>query len=251
MEFQKDEVLKKYLDLYERYVKPFTPDTDLKDTTVKFVRFNDAWRGLDPFEKFLIPRLTIKKDTFPKKPLNSLSKNANPDNYVSLRYDSEGKLVETFYPGYHNFYVSKNLTIAGKSSEESSCFEPFEFMWYEYDEDDRIISAEQFMGSGLPGDDFKYRGEFYEYENFTLKSAWHFDEYQRYPMSASLVLRFMPDRIFNPDIYKYTFKRDDEGLTYVCEHFYRKSKTLTNEDHVSNDKLLNLKEKGLSLVNDI
>ena len=93
--------------------------------------------------------------------------------------------------------------------------------------------------------------EFYEYENFTLKSAWHFDEYQRYPMSASLVLRFMPDRIFNPDIYKYTFKRDDEGLTYVCEHFYRKSKTLTNEDHVSNDKLLNLKENGLSLVNDL
>lgn len=253
MEFNKDDVLKTYLSLYEKHVKPFSPDTDISDSNVGFVRFNDAWRGLDPFEKFLIPRLTVKKNTFPKKPSKSLQKNANPDNYVSLRYDPDGKLIESFYPGYHNFYISDNLTISGKSSEDCSAFETLEFVWYEYDESDRIISAQRFLGSGLSGDDFKYWGEFYEYEDSTLKTAWCFNEYQRYPMQMTLelVLRFMPDRIFMPDIYKYSFTKDDDGLSYVCEHFYRKSQTLTHEDKVSKEKLINLKENGLNLVKDL
>ena len=97
MEFKEDEVLKKYLDLYEKHVKGFIPDMDMTDKTLRYVRFNDAWRGLEPFERFLIPRLTNKKNTFPKKPLNKLSKNANPDNYVTLKYDLEGRLIQTFY----------------------------------------------------------------------------------------------------------------------------------------------------------
>ena len=54
-----------------------------------------------------------------------------------------------------------------------------------------------------------------------------------------------------PDIYKYSFTKDDDGLSYVCEHFYRKSQTLTHEDKVSKEKLINLKENGLNLVKDL
>ena len=253
MEFKEDEVLKKYLDLYEKHVKGFIPDMDMTDKTLRYVRFNDAWRGLEPFERFLIPRLTNKKNTFPKKPLNKLSKNANPDNYVTLKYDLEGRLIQTFYPDYYNCYVSKNLTVSLRYDKDDKAFEPIEFFWYEYDEDDRIISAEQFFGSGRSGDDFKYWGEFYEYNEDHLETVWRFNEYQRYPMkmTVSMILNIMPDRLCFPDRYKYTFSKDGDGLKYICEHYYRKSQTLTHEDHVSKETLLHLKENGLCLVKDL
>ncbi len=92
MDFPREKLLEKYVQIYEQRVAPYTPDFEVADGTTRYIRFNDAWQGMDPFAKFLISRLTNRKNTFPKTPSAKIAKNANPANYVTLRYDSEGKL---------------------------------------------------------------------------------------------------------------------------------------------------------------
>ena len=92
MDFPKEELLGKYVNIYEKYIADYIPDFEVKDGTTRYVRFNDAWRELDPYEKLLICRLLNRKNTFPKKPLQKLPKNSDPQNYVKLKYDSDGNL---------------------------------------------------------------------------------------------------------------------------------------------------------------
>nr|MCR5282036.1 hypothetical protein [Lachnospiraceae bacterium] len=92
MEFLRDELLEKYVSIYDQWIAPYEPDFEVEGGTIRYVRFNDAWRGLNPYNKMLIPRLVHKKATFPKKPSAKLAKNADPANYVTLKYDGEGTL---------------------------------------------------------------------------------------------------------------------------------------------------------------
>ena len=54
MDFPKEELLEKYVNIYEEYIADYVPDFEVKDGTTRYVRFNDSWRGLNPFEKLLI-----------------------------------------------------------------------------------------------------------------------------------------------------------------------------------------------------
>ena len=48
MDFPKEELLEKYVNIYEEYIADYVPDFEVKDGTTRYVRFNDAWRGLNP-----------------------------------------------------------------------------------------------------------------------------------------------------------------------------------------------------------
>ena len=67
-------------------------------------------------------------------------------------------------------------------------------------------------------------------------------------MTVSFVLRAMPDRIYNPDRIEYSFSRNDDGLSYIRNHYYRKSQTITHEEQISEKTLQHLAENGLRLV---
>lgn len=58
----------------------------------------------------------------------------------------------------------------------------------------------------------------------------------------------MPDRIFNPDQLEYTFQPAADGLDYTCNHYYRKSQTITHKDHVTGETLSHLAENGIRLI---
>ncbi len=258
MDFPREELLEKYIRIYEQWVAPYTPDFEVADGTTRYIRFNDAWQGMDPFAKFLISRLTNRKNTFPKTPSAKIAKNANPANYITLRYDSEGRLKmarlgETGVDALVFVYVSEQLTICyclhsipGVGVKHSL----YNFVWYEYDDAGRLISAEEFRGSGIPTDDVTINSEYYEYEGDVLSHAWYFREFQKYPieMSMELVRRMMPDRIFNPDQFEYSFQRVADGLDYSCNHYFRKSQTLTDNGHVSEETLSHLAQNGICLV---
>lgn len=258
MEFQREELLKKYVNVYEQWIAPYKPDFEVAGGTTRYVKFNDAWRGLNPFNKLLISRITHPKDTFPKAPTAKLAKNANPDNYVTLKYDGEGNLKVAYLgrPGKYEMafvYVSKQLTI-GYSIETALdgtiSSELFNFEWYEYDDAGRLISAEEFRGSGSEADDVIINSEYYEYHGDVLSRAWQFKDFQKYPMqmTVNLISQMMPDRIYNPDQFEYTFQRVADGLDYTINHYYRKSQTLTYKDHVSEKTLSHLAENGFHLV---
>ena len=49
MDFPREKLLKKYIDIYEEYIARYEPDIEVMNGTTKYVRFNDAWRELNPF----------------------------------------------------------------------------------------------------------------------------------------------------------------------------------------------------------
>nr|MCR5283399.1 hypothetical protein [Lachnospiraceae bacterium] len=203
-------------------------------------------------------RLVHKKATFPKKPSAKLAKNADPANYVTLKYDGEGtlKVAGLGAAGGNEVafvYVSKQLTIGyfiDSDRDGVASHSLYNFEWYEYDDAGRLISAEEFRGSGSPTDDVIINSEYYEYDNNTLSRAWQFRDFQKYPMqmTVNLVSQMMPDRIFNPDQYEYIFQRVEDGLDYTCHHYYRKSQTITHDGHVAEETLSHLAENGISLI---
>lgn len=257
MEFPREELLEKYIRIYEQYVAPYEPDFEVAGGTTRYVRFNDAWYGLDPFDKLLITRLTNRKNTFPKAPMAKLKSNADPANYVMLRYDKEGNLKMAYYEkdGDINFafvYVSKQLTI-GYSLEAAAggvTHSLYDFEWCEYDDAGRLISVEKFRGSGSAKDDVIINSEYYEYEGDNLSHAWQFKDFEKYPpyTTNSLVMNLMPDRLFNPDRFEYTFQRVDDGFDFTCSHYYRKSQTITHKDHIAQATLSHLAENGIRLI---
>ena len=152
-----------------------------------------------------------------------------------------------------NLYISDQLTVSytiyGDPNSLPS-YEANEFEWYEFDDLGRIVSAEEFRFKGDPTDDVVINCEYYEYDGDMLSHAWCFKEFNKYPMQMrlNLIQSMMPDRIFNPDQLEYSFRRGDEGLDITCDHFYRKSQTITNEFHASEKTLLHLAENGFRLV---
>ena len=88
MDFPREKLLKKYIDIYEEYIARYEPDIEVMNETTKYVRFNDAWRELNPFEKLLIPRLINRK--------NGLD-----------------------YTSYHYYRKSQTITNKGHVSEET------------------------------------------------------------------------------------------------------------------------------------
>ena len=258
MDFPREELLIKYVRIYEQWIAPYEPDFEVAGGVTRYVRFNDAWSGLNPYNKLLIPRLTNRKNTFPKKPATKLAKNANPANYVTLKYDSEGHLkVARLGDQTSNelafVYVSKQLTIGywiDSDQNDAISHSLYNFEWYEYDDAGRLTSAEEFQGSGSPTDDVKMNCEYYEYDGDILSRAWQFKDFQKYPMqvTANLIRQMMPDRIYNPDQFEYTFQCVADGLDYACNHYYRKSQTLTHKDHVTGETLSHLTENGIRLV---
>ena len=258
MDFPRDELLNKYIRIYEQYIAPYTPNFEVADGTTRYAKFNEAWRELNPFEKLLIPRLMNRKNTFPKSPSKKLAKNANPENYVTLKYDSDGNLKvarigEGGFSEVAFVYISKQLTIGYSLESEldgSLSHSLYNFEWYEYDDADRLISAEVFRGCGSPKDDVIINSEYYEYDGDVLSHAWYFKEFQKYPMqmTVNMVRQFIPDRIFNPDQFEYTFQRVEDGLDYTRYHYYRKSQTNTDKGHISEETLSHLAENGIRLV---
>ena len=258
MDFPREELLEKYVSIYEQWIAPYKPDFEVAGGTIRYVKFNDAWRGLDPYNKMLLPRLENRKNTFPKKPSVKLSKNANPENYVTLKYDSEGnlKVAKIGEPGRDELafiYVSKQLTIGywiDPENDGTVSHRLFNFEWYEYDDSGRLISAEEFQGSGSATDDVKINCEYYEYDGAVLSHAWQFRDFQKYPMqlTVNLISQMMPDRIFNPEQFEYGFERVADGLDYTINRYYRKSQTLTYKDHVAEETLSHLAENGFCLV---
>lgn len=257
MEFLSEEILEKYVRIYEQMVAPYEPDFEVAGGTIRYVRFNDAWRGLNPYDKFLITRLLNRKNNFPKAPSAKLAKNANPENYVTLKYDSEGNLKVAHMGGPEAnelafVYVSKQLTIGywiesdQKGAESHSLYT---FEWSEYDDAGRLISVEEFRGNGSPKDDVIINSEYYEYDGDVLARAWQFKEYQKYPMemTVNLVKQMIPDRIF-PNQFEYVFQRVADGFDVTTNHFYRKSQTHTYKYHVSEEKLVHLADMGYRLV---
>ena len=258
MDFPKEELLEKYVNIYEKYIADYIPDFEVKDGTTRYVRFNDAWRELDPYEKLLICRLLNRKNTFPKKPLQKLPKNSDPQNYVKLKYDSDGNLkaARIGEGKAHDMgfvYVSKQLTIGyflDHTPGGEMIWRLYNFEWYEYDDADRLISAEIFRGCGSPKDDVIINSEYYEYEGDVLSHAWCFQDFQKYPnqMTFDMVRQMMPDRIFNPNQIEYTFERVPDGLEYTSNYYFRRSQTLTDKGHISEDTITHLAENGIRLV---
>ena len=86
MDFPKEELLEKYVNIYEEYIADYVPDFEVKDGTTRYVRFNDAWRGLNPFEKLLVSRLSERSGYLPvvKTPSvwQSTVKNQKYGNYL-------------------------------------------------------------------------------------------------------------------------------------------------------------------------
>ena len=257
MDFPREELLEKYVSIYRQFIASYEPDFEVAGGTIRYVRFNDAWQGLNPYNKFLIPKLTNRKNTFPKVPSKKLTKNANPDNYVTLKYDGEGTM-KVAHLGEHSsnelafVYFSKQLTIGywiDPERDGTTTYRLFNFEWYEYDDAGRLISAEEFQGSGSAKDDVIINSEYYEYDGDILSHAWYFSKFQKYPMqmTVNLVRQMMPDRIFNPDQFEYTFKPGADGLDFTCNHYYRKSQTITNQGHVSEETLSHLAENGILL----
>ena len=258
MEFPREELLEKYVRIYEQFIAPYKPDFEVAGGTTRYARFNDAWFGLNPYDKCLLSRLTNRKNTFPKNPSAKLRGNADPANYVMLRYDSEGKLKMAYYErdGAMEMavvYVSKQLTICYRLDTDlkgNVTYELYDFEWYEYDDAGRLISEERFRGSGSPNDDVIINSEYYEYDGAVLAHAWQFTEFEKYPMemTRNLVMTMMPDRILNPQIFEYTFQRVADGLDYTRNHYFRKSQAMTYKDHVSEETLTHLAENGIRLV---
>ena len=254
MDFPREELLKKYYSLREQYVDPYKPDFKAEGGTVRYMKFNDAWKGLNPFARFLLPRLTYTKNRFPNPRAKSIPANANPDEYVLVRYDADGKVrTAELAPNGNSclavVYVSDQLTVSYtlyRNDDASETYRLFGFEWHEYDDSGRLLSWEEFRCPTESADAVAIDCEYYEYENGVLSRARYFKNFENNPpkMTMNLVLKMMPDRIFNPEKFEYLFRRVPDGLYYTCRHYFRESQTLTFEDHVPEETITHLSDNG-------
>ena len=258
MDFPKKELLEKYLRIRKEIIDPYKPSYTVPGATVRYVKFNDATEDLNMFSKCLIARLLNRKYLFPKKTSAKIASNADPANYVTLQYDDAGVLRvaqcgEYDDGAYASVYVSDQLTIGynlhGISSGSPS-YRFTDFEWYEYDEAGRLKSAERFRQHGSPERGVIINCEYYDYEGDTLSHARQFKEYDTESAFGinSMVLQFVPDRIFCLDQIEFTFRPAGDGLDYTRNHYYRKSQTITHEGHVPAKTLENLKDNGIRLI---
>ena len=212
----RDELLEKYIRLRDQYIDPYMPDFEVSGGEDRYVKFNDAVQGLNPYNRFVTPRLLNKKATFPTLTRTKLTKNADPRNYVRLRYDSNGVLRVAHLAEYNGeeaayVYVSERLSIGYMRSTVpgAGTARLFEFEWCEYDDDGRLRSVEHFQkNNGMFSSGIIINCEYYEYDGNTISRAWRFEDFETHPMQQ----------------------------------------TITHEGHVNQAMLDNLAENGIRLV---
>lgn len=254
MEFPRKELTEKYYALRKQYADPYVPDFDVAGGTVRYMKFNDNWKGLNPFARFLLPRLTHAKNTFPNPRATKIPANANPDEYVTVRYDASGTLRTTELGFYNNschavVYVSDQLTISYTlyfGPDGTRTYRMTGFEWHEYDDSGRLLSWEEFRCPTESPDAFAIDCEYYEYENGVLSRARYFRNFENNPdpMAGSLILRMMPDRLYNPDRFEYEFRRVPDGMDFTCRNYFRVSQTITYEEHISEKTITHLTDNG-------
>lgn len=267
MEFDKDAILKKFSDIKEKYVDTYEPDINIERGRTAYLK--DVYDLDNNKSKFITPHIHRGKMLF-KKEHKSLPKNAIKEEYYEVVYDKDGNLhhleVNVGQPSFladhfeganggkaADFIVSPNLridySINLKDGVPCSHFWT-DFEWTEYDEEGRIISVEKFTNDHLSDGDFVLNAEYYTYENGILTRIDRFEDFHsRLPENTQRILQInMPDRLYNPTHFEYTFSKEGTDLVWTRTCFFRKSQTLTVSGKISEAELKKLKDIGIHLI---
>ena len=253
MEFNKDELLKKYADLRSRYIDPAEPDLSEEQYTVRYAKIPDPCLSSDLCSHRILQHFDAKKALFPRL-YKSLPKGACEEAYAAAYFDQDGNLHHYTHRidearRYITIPVSAQLQADYRVEEfpGRKPFVTFLFMeWTEYDADGRPVSVESFQRNGSLADGVIISCEYYQYENGRMTHADLFKEFDSNGRpEAGLVLRFAPDRITNPEVFAYDFERTEGGVLCTKTNYWSKSKTYTGSFLMPEKELQKMAEHGI------
>ena len=252
MEFRRTELLEKYAELRRTYIEPYEPDLSDEAYTVRYAKIPDPCLSSDLCSHRIIQHFEAKKALFPRFYKN-LPKGACAEAYAAAYFDPDGNLHHMAHridetKRYITIPVSEQL-LADYRVEELPGRKPFvtflSMEWTEYGDDGNPVSVESFRRNGSLADGVIINSEYYQYENGKMIRADRFDTFDSDFQSGGLVLRFVPDRIMNPEVFSYDFEPAEGGVLCTRTNFWSKSKTYTHSFLMPQKELQKMEEHGI------
>ncbi len=255
MEFNKEELLRKYKEICNTHTEIFKPDFTNGEYTVYYARIPDPCLSSDLSSHRILQHINVAKALFPRL-YKKLPKGAIAESYATMHFDKDGKLhhLEQSINScrkYVTICISDQLQAdyvvniySGGESDVS--IELLDMEWAEYDSDGNPVSVESFRGDGTLNYGVTINCEYYQYENGKLVHADQFKDYcTGVRLEESMVRQFVPDRIMNPEIFAYDFERTDDGVLCMKTNYYSKSKTFTQSINMPEKEIKKMEEHGI------
>lgn len=253
MEFRQTEMLKKYAELREKYIDPYEPDLSEAPYTVRYAKIPGPCLPSDLCSHRVLQHFEAKKALFPRL-FKKLPQGANAQEYAVLYFDRDETLHHLeFQMDAARRYLTVPLSGQLQADFEVRIWEagrkPFvtflSMEWTEYGDDGRPVSVESFRRNGSLADGVIINSEYYQYENGKMIHADRFDSFDSDFQSGGLVLRFVPDRIMNPEVFAYDFEPAEGGVLCTRTNFWSKSKTYTQSFLMPQKELQKMEENGI------
>ena len=253
MEFNREAMLQKYADLRSRYVEPYEPDFSHEHDTVRYVKIPDVSSAANLYSRSVLRHFEAKRALFPRQ-YKILPKGANPAEYDAMYFAPDGNLHLAVYTGLPDgelicVNVSEQLVLTYRIQEQPGR-KPFvtflSMEWTEYDADSNPVSVEGFRRNGSLADGVLINSEYYQYADGRMVHAERYAAFDSDDRGNPLLLRFVPDRIYNPEMFSYDFRRTEEGVLCERTHYWSRSKTYTASILLPEKELLKMEKNGLS-----
>jgi hypothetical protein len=253
VEFNKNIVLQKYKDLRARYIEPYIPDISPEGYTVRYAKIPDPCLSSDLCSHRILQHFEAKKALCPRF-YKKLPQGAIAESYAAAYYKDDGKIHHIEYKmdearRYVTLRISDQLLV-DYHVEYFPGRKPFitfnSMEWTEFDANGRPISVESFGGNGTLSGGTIISGEYYQYENGRLIHADLFKDFDTSGrIEASLLIRMVPDRITNPDVFSYDFQRTEGGILCTKTNHWSESKTYTGSFLMPEKELKKTEEYGI------
>ena len=174
-------------------------------------------------------------------------------DYSRSYFDGEQRLVMSEYevPGMAetvNLYiydgssiVQTGFTVMGDHKRRNVGY--FGFIEHCILEDGRVISCETFTNkkAGITAD-----GEYYEYEGSRLARAVKYKQYCKNEKPAGIIFVNCPDRIINPEVFRYSFEYSGEKVICHIVNEFSASRSSERCFEFKQKEIAKLRRNGIS-----
>ncbi len=250
-----DSLLEKYSTIKELYANKLDYSIFSKTYNIAYAKdLSYIYYDKNMFSHSLLRHFNAKKCLI-KKLLKKLPQNANPDEYTAFYFDSDKNLLFSSLRLDDNrrnitVFFNENIRIeylATKNSDNKECFSILSVEVSEYD-NNNIIKCETFKNVLRQPYGISISVEYYNYSNNKLTEIESYENYNQNFVLNDTIKLFCPDRIINPEHYKYQLIPQNDDILIKKIHYFSEKDFRTEELLFKQKEILNLKSKGIECL---
>lgn len=251
-----DLLLEKYSTIKELYANKLDYSIFSKTYNIAYAKdLSYIYYDKNMYSHSLLHHFNAKKCLF-KRLMKKLPQNANPDEYTAFYFDSDNNLLFSSLRLDDNrrnitVFFDENIQIeylATKNSDSKECFSILTVEVSEYDSNNNIIKCETFKNVLRQPYGISISVEYYNYSDNKLTEIESYENYNQNFVLNDTIKLFCPDRIINPEHYKYQLIHKNDDILIKKIHYFSKKDTRTEELLFKQKEILKLKSKGIECL---